>query len=239
MKKLLEAVDIRRSRRTFSNKPLSNEHLQHLQNMVQAYNQESGLHMHLIEDASEAFAGFRKSYGVFKGVRTILALIGNASDKNLEEKCGYYGELLVLEATRMGVGSCWVGGTYSKKADVFEVGETQKLCCVIAIGEVPKETRREKLIHKLSARRSKSIEQMLETDCEAPEWLTAGMKAVQKAPSAVNHQPVLFKYRNNKLTASVKNKHAFENIDLGIAKAHFVIAAGGNFDFGNGSSYVK
>ncbi len=239
MKQLLEAINIRRSRRTFSNKALSAMHFQHLQNLMQAYNQESGLHMQLISDASDAFNGFRKSYGMFKGVCTVLALIGNASDNHLEEKCGYYGELIILEATKLGLGTCWVGGTYSKKANVFQVGENQKLCCVIPIGEVPKETRREKLIHKLAARKSKTIEQMLETDCPAPNWLTAGMKAVQKAPSAVNHQPVLFKYRNNKLTAQVKNKHKFENIDLGIAKAHFVIAAGGNFDFGNGASYVR
>lgn len=239
MKSLLDVINIRKSRRTFLNMPLSAIHLQHLQNMMQAYNQESGLHMQLIADAADAFKGLHKSYGMFKGVRSVLALIGNVSDKHLEEKCGYYGELLVLEATRLGLGSCWVGGTYSKKSNVFQIGENQRLCCVVPIGLVPEETRREKLIHKLAARRSKAINQMLESDCEAPEWLLAGMRAVQQAPSAVNHQPVHFKFKNNKLTAKVKNKHAFENIDLGIAKAHFVLAAGGRFDFGNGASYVR
>lgn len=239
MKTLFEAIDLRRSRRTFLDTPLSVVHLQHLKNLMLAYNQESGLHMKLIEDATSAFKGFRKSYGMLKGVRTVLALVGNTSDKHLEEKCGYYGELLVLEATKLGLGSCWVGGTYDKKSNVFQVGENQTLCCVIPIGNVAEETRRERIIHSLAARKSKTVEEMLQTDVPAPTWLQAGMEAVRKAPSAVNHQPAHFKYKNNKLTATVKNKYAFENIDLGIAKAHFVLAAGGHFDFGNGASYVR
>jgi len=37
----------------------------------------------------------------FKGVRSLLAMSGKKLDVILKEKVGYYGELLVLEATKM------------------------------------------------------------------------------------------------------------------------------------------
>ncbi len=58
------------------------------------------------------FDGLKKSYGLFSGVRHYLALVGNKTDMLTVEKLGYYGELLVLHATALGLGTCWVGGTY-------------------------------------------------------------------------------------------------------------------------------
>lgn len=73
----------------------------------------------------------------------------------------------------------------------------------------------------------KSIEAMIPGSQGAPEWFTAGMKCVQKAPSAVNAQPVTFKYNNGVVTASVSGKKMREYIDLGIAMYHFEVGAGG------------
>ena len=54
------------------------------------------------------------SYGMFKGVRDCIAFVGRQED-GLEEKIGYYGELIALEAQRAGLNSCWVALTYRKK----------------------------------------------------------------------------------------------------------------------------
>lgn len=32
----------------------------------------------------------------------------------LKEKVGYYGEQLILKVTELGLGSCWVGGTFDR-----------------------------------------------------------------------------------------------------------------------------
>lgn len=235
---LLEAIDIRKSRRTYLPTAMSENQIAHLQNLIEQYNSESGLHIQLLTDATHAFDGFKKSYGMLKGVQSCLALIGNKADKYLEEKCGYYGELLVLEATSMGLGTCWVGGTYDKKSNAFALKEDEILACVIPIGNVPEETSREKFIHKLAVRKTKNIEELYTSDTLAPDWLIAGMQAVRKAPSAVNRQPVMFNYINGDVSASVSTKYAFAMIDFGIAKAHFVIACGGKFEWGIGGKFV-
>ena len=53
-------------------------------------------------------------YGKFSGISNYLAMIGPKSDEHLDEKIGYYGERLVLEAQMVGLNSCWVGLTFKK-----------------------------------------------------------------------------------------------------------------------------
>ena len=74
-----------------------------------------------------------------------------------------------------------------------------------------------------------------------PDWFITGMEAVQKAPSAINRQPVLFTYKDEIVTAAIDDitKEGFA-FDLGIAKLHFEIGAGGGtWDFGNSAEFKK
>jgi len=99
---------------------------------------------------------------------------------------------------------------------------------IIAVGETKKQlTIKESLIKTLTKRNGKSIEEIAPDIQGAPEWFTAGMKCVQKAPSAANAQPVTFKYNNGVVTASVSGKKMREYIDLGIAMYHFEAGSGG------------
>jgi hypothetical protein len=80
---------------------------------------------------------------------------------------------------------------------------------------------------------------MYTSDAPVPDWFLSGMQAVQKAPSAINRQPVMFSYKDGVVTASVEDidgeGFAF---DLGIAKLHFEIGAGGGaWEFGNGAEF--
>jgi len=122
---------------------------------------------------------------------------------------------------------------------LVDVPGSESLVCVITIGKSEELSFKEKMIHQMVAGKSKSIEKMLISDVKTPEWLIEGIKAVQKAPSAVNHQPVLFEYKNATLTASVEDDGKFNLVDLGIAKAHFEVAASGHFDFGNKGKFKK
>jgi hypothetical protein len=100
---------------------------------------------------------------------------------------------------------------------------------VITIGNVePDKSWKEKLISKVTHRKTKAIREMMEADSEVPEWFLEGMRAVQKAPSAVNAQPVTFTYQKGIVSAYVASeKYGHEKVDLGIAKLHFEIGAGG------------
>ena len=78
--------------------------------------QRSGLYIQLVKDEPKAFDSFMAHYGKFSGVRNYIAMIGKKGP-DLDEKCGYYGERLVLKAQQLGLNTCWVAMTYSKVKD--------------------------------------------------------------------------------------------------------------------------
>ncbi|MBH1941173.1 nitroreductase [Mobilitalea sibirica] len=237
----LEAIEKRCSRRSYLSTtiPTKSQHL--LNEIIEQLNKQSGLSIQLIIDGSSSFQGVRKSYGMFSGVQSFIAMVGNSTDINLREKIGYYGELLILEATKLGLGTCWVGGTYDRKHCPCKINKNEELVCVITVGLVQeKQSFKEKAIYKLAHRGSKPLEMLYYSDTEeVPEWFLSGMKAVQKAPSAVNRQPVRFVYQAGEVSASVKEVTKYELVDLGIAKVHFEIGAGGKFSFGNKAVFIK
>ncbi len=229
-----EAIAKRRSRRTYIGEPVEMEKLEQLKMLAAKYKQQGLLRIELIADGSMAFNGLSKSYGLFKGVKTVIALAGNKADDHLKEKLGFYGELLVLEATKMDLGTCWVGGTFDRNSKIISLSEDESLESVITIGKVPSETLKERVIHSLTAPKSKPVAAFYASDFPMPSWIEEGLKAVQKAPSAVNRQPVRFEFHSGILRAIVDLKARFDLIDLGIAKAHFTLVTGCEFEWGNG-----
>jgi hypothetical protein len=233
----LEAIDERRSRRLYLTKPIEASHLSKLHDFITAYNAESGLTIRFVEDGSSAFSSLRKSYGLFSGVRSLLVLAGPKSDPNLKEKAGYYGEMLVLEATILGLGTCWVGGTFDSKSAIYELTVEEELVCVIPVGYVEALSFKEKMVHQMVAGKSKSIEQLLKADSKLPENYLEAFRAVQKAPSAANRQPIHFELKKDVLKIYTEDDGKFNLVDLGIAKAHFEVAIGGQFERGNPAIY--
>lgn len=228
-KAILERV----SRRSYLGSDLSPHHLEHLQEKITALNTASGLAISFVAEGSAAFAG-GKSYGMFNGVRALLLLKGDSKLPHLREKIGYYGEELVLAATELGLGTCWVGGTFDKKA--LQVPDGEELVCVLTIGNVsPQNTLKERLIRGLTHRKSKTIEELIDSDCPLIDQLRSTMELVQRAPTARNAQKVRFCLRNGEITASVPDDYPFDLVDLGICKRHFECGMGGRFAWGNGA----
>lgn len=242
----IEAINLRYSRRSYLDKPIQAAALEHLMAVITKYNETSGLHIQLIEDGSNSFKGLLKSYGMFSGVRSFFALVGKNGDANLKEKAGYYGELLVLEATKLGLGTCWVGATYDRKHCPCTVKEDETLVCVIPVGySQEKQDFREKLIYKATHRKSKPLEEFYTSDSQVPDWFLSGMEAVGKAPSAVNAHPVHGEYRSGKVILFIKDPGQYRLVDLGIAKLHFELGAKackegamtGSFPLGNPAEF--
>ena len=111
-----QAIEQRISRRSFLQTPIEQQILRQLLEAIEEVNETSGLTVSYLEDGSDAFAGF-KSYGMFDGVRAMLVLKGNRELAFLKEKVGYYGEQLILKATELGLGSCWIQGRLREAAD--------------------------------------------------------------------------------------------------------------------------
>lgn len=234
-----EAINRRCSRRTYLPEYLREKDAKPLFQMIQEINREQGLHLQLITDEGN-ISKIRMSYGMFKNVHGFIAMAGRKDDPNLKEKLGYYGEKLVLLATSAGLGTCWVGGTYKKDSCMCDIEPGESLEAVITVGyvEVDKRTK-EKMISSFVKKKGKRAEQMLKTDDNIPDWIIQGMEMVEKAPSALNAQPVEFLWKNGKFTAGVNIKNGFEEIDLGIAKLHFELGTqkAGYWELGNGAAF--
>lgn len=228
---LLEAIDLRSSKRRYLDTPIEPEKSKALCDLIEKYNKKAKTSITWLEDGSEAFKGFFRSYGMFSGVRSLIVLKGDKSIPDLPEKLGYYGEQLVLKAVRLELGTCWVAGTFERKNPVFGLMPNENLVAVIPVGYYI-ETAAKK-------RKRKKLEDIYIADREPPEWFITGMQAVQKAPSAINRQPVMFFCMGQLVFASTKKTTSLFPVDLGIAKAHFEIAANGKFEFGNGGLFTK
>lgn len=212
---LLEAIEKRHSVRSYENRRIEGTVKEDLQTFIDACNKESGLHMQLVTDEPKAFDSRMAHYGKFSGVKNYLAIVGKKGS-DLEEKCGYYGEKVVLHAQQLGLNTCWVALTYSKTKGAFKVKPGEKLCLVIAIGYGKTQG---------SAHKSKTYEDVAKTDGNIPEWFRRGVKAALLAPTAVNQQKFTFSLEGSHVAAKA-GLGFYSKIDLGIVKYHFEIGSG-------------
>lgn len=211
---ILEAIRRRHSVRSYDDRKITGETKEKLQQMIATCNKESGLHMQLVLDEEKAFDGFMAHYGKFSGVKNYIALVG-PNNSELEEKCGYYGEKVVLYAQQLGLNTCWVALTFSKIKNAFIVEKGEKLCLVIAIGYGKNQG---------VERKSKSYEDVCKVSGTAPDWLKKGIDAALLAPTAMNQQKFKFILNEDKVKAKA-GIGFYSKIDLGIAKYHFEIGA--------------
>ena len=120
-----KAIETRISRRTYLDQLMPEEKSRQIQSAIDAANQVSGLSMTLIPEGAAVFGSMRKSYGLFTNVRQLIVLKGPKSDPNLKEKAGYYGEAIVLLATLLDLGTCWVSGTFDAKSSKLQLSPSE------------------------------------------------------------------------------------------------------------------
>lgn len=218
---LTEAIKNRHSVRSYDERKIEGDVKNELIEFINQCNKESGLHMQLILDEPKAFSGMMAHYGKFSGVKNYIALIGQKS-ADLEEKCGYYGEKIVLKAQQLGLNTCWVAMTYSKIKTAYQVDKGEKLCVVIAIGY----GKTQGTAHKI-----KSVADVTQTTGTMSDWFKQGIEYALLAPTAMNQQKFVFSLNGDKVSAKA-GRAFYSKVDLGIAKYHFEIGAGrGNFSW--------
>ena len=212
---ILTAMNERHSVRRYKDMPIEKEKLDILFAEVRKCNAESGLNIQLVTDEPRAFTGAMASYGHFSGVSNYFALVGKKSDM-LEENVGYYGEKLVLLAQALGLNTCWVALTFSKRKAKFTVNKGEKLVCVIPLGYGE---------YRGKPHKNRPVEEICPAYDNSPEWFKAGVDAAMLAPTAINQQKFAFSLDGNTVTATAL-KGPCSKIDLGIVKLHFEIGAG-------------
>ena len=121
---LQEAIIARHSVRQYIEKPIEAEKVQQLQSLIDECNREGGLHMQLVTEEPNAFAGGMAKYGKFRGVRNYIAMICKKGD---DVKLGYFGEKVILLAQTHGfcLVGCAVGPAF--RFENFELAKKDEL----------------------------------------------------------------------------------------------------------------
>lgn len=237
-----EAIRQRHSVRQYTDKPISEADRAALRVEIERCNAEGDLHMALVCDEPEAFAGGLAHYGSFRGVTDYLVIAGEPAP-DLAERAGYYGEKVILLAQKLGLNSCWVALTFKKRLVRKMVAKDDKLVIVVALGHGATQGK---------PRRSKAAEDVSSCPGAAPEWFARGVEFALLAPTAVNQQKFRFELLDGEADAGagedaganagegvdagadsgkprVKATTGFgsyADVDLGIAKLHFELGAG-------------
>lgn len=249
IKKLwFDACGVRVSRRSYIEKEINIEEIAKLLNLIDEINKNTQLNIQFVKDGKDVLSGFKASYGMISGVNSFIALVGNKEIENYKQKLGYYGEMLVLEATNMGLSTCWLGGTYNKKEceNLININNNEEIVCIIAIGYTDKELSiKEKVVKNLN-KKKKSIEEMLVCkNNDIPSWVLSGVENALNAPSAVNKKPIVYEYTDKGVEAIIaKPNHGYEEVDLGISMLHFQLGAinegySGEWSFENNHHILK
>lgn len=244
----LKDLEARHSVRSFASQPLSEEIRNTLNAETTFVNtHEAGLNFQLVFDSDDPFRGFGRSYGLFRDARNYLACVTDPSFPNTSERAGYFAQKFVMNALARGLGSCFVGATYSRKHMDVELRVYEDIPFIVCFG-YPEESATG-FIAKLSARmmhrHQRTPREFFDGDDEAYSraldlypWLPVALKALACAPSARNRQPVRISIDNEGvLSARTISHDTFSDVDLGIGKFNFASVAPGDWEWGQGGRF--
>ncbi len=178
------------------------------------------------------------TYGIIRGVSSFVAAVINNEDMSIEQ-LGYELEQFVLYATSLGLGTCWLGGTFKKGefAKAMELKGNEILPIVTPVG-YPKE--KEGLIGSLmrtvaGSKNRKAFEELFYNESfnkslsegEAGAYKEA-LEMVRLAPSASNKQPWRIVKDKDNLHIYIKHTPGYskgmgfdmQRVDIGIAMCH-------------------
>jgi nitroreductase len=179
------------------------------------------------------------TYGVIKGAKRYIGTSIKVEPMALEA-LGYELETAMLYLAHLGLGTCWLGGTFNRKgfAKAMDIGEDALFPAVTPYGyAAPKMHMTETLMRKMiRADQRKPWEQLFFSEDfrtpltkEAAGDLAFPLDMLRLGPSASNKQPwrVLLKgntchfYEYKEPGYSDAFPYDIQRIDMGIAAAHF------------------
>lgn len=188
------------------------------------------------------------TYGFIKGAKEFIVGAVGPSDQNLEDY-GYLMERAILFATDLGLGTCWLGGTFTKSSFAASISATdgELVPAVTSVGYIADQSRSTDLIrrrvggdNRLPWERlffEKSFKAPLSPD-QAGAY-AAPLEMVRLGPSASNKQPWrivkdgnawrLYLQRTrgygDALTFGLVGLADLQRVDMGIAMCHFEMTA--------------
>jgi hypothetical protein len=187
----------------------------------------------LVREAPESvFKGIVGSYGKVVGAPSALVFLGSPAEDGTRQHVGYTGEAIVLEATALGLGTCWIGGSLDRKlaAEVAHPMPGEHVFAISPLGLAAEEApASERLLFGWGKpKKRRAIEEIAPGCGSWPTWASAGVEAARIAPSAMNRQPWRFRMEDGGVVVSGAGANTpvvSLALDCGIAMLHFEIAA--------------
>lgn len=176
------------------------------------------------------------SYGLVQNAPHLLAGILPEEGELARIDLGYVLEHVVLEATRLGLGTCWITGTFDaeRAGEVLGLAPGETAGAVCALGYPTEEgfgRLHTKLIRRLAGgHQRKPLTELVHAHRWGESWtaenadpaLVTVLKHARLAPSAHNGQPWRFIVRSDGILLAIVRPRF---IDSGIVMSHISIAA--------------
>ncbi len=240
-----ETVKERYSVRTYSKKPVSDENKEKIMSYAESLCNPFGVKIKFkfIEKSTSVNGEKLGTYGFIKGADLFLGATV-PKEKYGQEALGYDFEKLILYITSLGLGTCWLGGTFNKSAfaEEMKVNENEIFPIVTPVGYPATKLRFSEKIFRRSLNADNRLdwnELFFENNFNSPlERNKSGeyefaLDMLRLSPSAKNKQPwrvvfdgkafhfiQLFSHGDN------DGRHQeMHRIDMGIAISHFHLAA--------------
>lgn len=231
------AIEKRRSRRHFNPKrQIEPQKLAAIETLCKSFVPFPSARSYLVaEPVRDVFKGIVGSYGKVKGAPAFVAFIGNTNSPSVQEEVGYTGEGIILEATALGLNTCWVAGFFRPEsvASLVRVGPSERVLAVTPLGYAPQfESLEERLMTGFGRTHIRlPISKLVSnwSNEKLPEWVRASIEAARLAPSAINRQPWGFNIQNDGIIVFVRTRgpefNVSKRLDCGIAMLHVEVAA--------------
>lgn len=239
---ILETIARRRSVRSFDGRPLPPEARSRIQTLMEQSRNPYGLPVRfaLLDGREQGLSSL-----VISGAELWIA--GKLRrTPHAEEAYGFALQSILLQAeAELGIGAVWLAGTLSRSAfeAAMELEPGEILPCVSPLGyPAEKPSLRESIMRRGTGADARLPFEALFFDGgfdrpltrEAAGTLAPLLDAVRRAPSAVNRQPwravrvgdTVHFYEKHSRGYVDKSGWDLQKIDLGIALAHFSLAAG-------------
>jgi len=252
-KSVTEIIRQRFSCRTYFEKPIEEYKRQRLNEFISSNGTGplgTPVRLKLVaatEDDRNALKGLG-TYGIIKGATGFIVGAVKHSKKNLEDY-GYLMERVILHATDIGLGTCWLGGTFTRSRFAKKIAAVggEIVPAVASIGYIAEMGRFEGKMRRLMGAQNRQPWENLffEKSFGVPLSLDdagaygAPLEMVRIGPSASNKQPWRIvkdgdtwhfylhrtKGYGNSLTFKFLRLADLQRVDMGIAMNHFEVTA--------------
>jgi nitroreductase len=231
----LAAVARRTSRRAFNGEPISSALLETMDSCCREFRPYPDARVSMVPAPEvDVFTGIIGSYGKVTGSPHVLVFIADERAPYADQHIGFTGEAIILEAARLGLDTCWIGGFFSadKVRRIVRLTEGERVYSVSPLGFARAgNTATEKAMQGMAgSRKRKSIEELAPGIGTAwPDWAVAAVETARLAPSAMNRQPWRFRFNDGALfvakDGALETPKVTKRLDCGIAMLHAELAA--------------